>query len=107
MLTNSPAMFQIIINDLIRDMIEVGDVVAFIDDIMVGMETKERYNKIVEEVLRRMAENHLFVKPEKYMWKVREVGFLGIIIGPDGMRMEKKKVQRVVDWLVPRSIKDV
>jgi len=107
MLTNSPAMFQIIINDLIRDMIEVGDVVAFIDDIMVGMETKERYNKIVEEVLRRMAENHLFVKPEKYMWKVREVGFLGIIIGPDGMRMEKKKVQRVVDWLVPRSVKDV
>jgi len=87
MLTNSPAMFQIIINDLIRDMIEVGDVVAFIDDIMVGMETEERYNKIVEEVLRRMAENHLFVKPEKYMWKVREVGFLGIIIGPDGMRM--------------------
>jgi len=58
MLTNSPAMFQIIINDLIRDMIEVGDVVAFIDDIMVGMETEERYNKIVEEVLRRMAENH-------------------------------------------------
>jgi len=107
MLTNSPAMFQIIINDLIRDMIEVGDVVAFIDDIMVGMETEERYNKIVEEVLRRMAENHLFVKPEKYMWKVREVGFLGIIIGPDGMRMEKKKVQRVVDWLVPRSVKDV
>jgi len=107
MLTNSPAMFQIIINDLIRDMIEVGDVVAFIDDIMVGIETEERYNKIVEEVLRRMAENHLFVKPEKYMWKVREVGFLGIIIGPDGMRMEKKKVQRVVDWLVPRSVKDV
>jgi len=52
-----------------------------------------------------MTENNLFVKLEKYMWKVREVGFLGIIIGPDSMRMEKEKVHRVVDWLVPRSVK--
>ena len=59
--------FQAIINGLLRNMIETGDVVAFISDVIVGTETGERHNNIVEEVLRRMAENNLFVKPEKYV----------------------------------------
>ncbi len=42
--------------------------------------------------MRRLEENDLFVKPEKYVWKVREVGLFDIIIGEDGVRMEKKKV---------------
>ena len=66
-LTNSPAIFHAIMNDFLRDMIEVGDVAVFIDDVMVGTETEEGYNSIVEEVLGRMAENNLFVKPEKYV----------------------------------------
>ena len=55
------------INDLLRDIIEAGDVAAFIDDMIVGMEMEEKHDNIVEEVLRRMAENDLFVKPEKYV----------------------------------------
>ena len=42
--------------------------------------------------MRRLEENDLFVKPEKCVWKVREVGFLGVIIGEDGVRMEKEKM---------------
>jgi len=64
-LTNLPVIFQIMMNDLLRDMIEVGDVAVFIDDVMVRTETEERHNDLVEEVLRRMAENDLFVKLEK------------------------------------------
>jgi len=89
-LTNSPAMFQMMMNDFLRDMIEKEEVVAFIDDVIIVTETEEEYDKIVEEVLRRMEENDLFVKPEKYVWKVREVRFLGVIIGPDSVRMEKE-----------------
>jgi len=74
---------------------------------MIATETEEGYDEIVEEVLRRLEENDLFVKPEKCVWKIREVGFLGVVIGSDGVRMEKKKVQGVVDWLVPKSVKDV
>jgi len=68
---------------------------------------EEGYNEIVEEVLRRLEENDLFVKPEKCVWKVREMGFLGVIIGEDGVRMEKEKVQGVIEWPVPKSVKDV
>ena len=73
-------------NDLLRDMIEAGDIAVFIDDMMVGTETEEGYNNIVEEVLRRIVENNLFVELEKCVWKVREIGFLKVVIGPDGKR---------------------
>ena len=96
-----------IMNDLLRDMIEKGEIVVFIDDVMIATETEKEHDEIIEEVLRKMEENDLFVKPEKCVWKTKEVEFLGVIIGLDGVRMEKKKVQGVIDWLVPKSVKDV
>jgi len=106
-LTNLLATFQVIMNDLLRDMIEVGDVAAFIDDVIVETEMEEGHDNIVKEVLRRITENDLFVKPEKCVQKVREVGFIRVVIGPDRVKMEKEKVQEVVDWPVSRSIKDM
>jgi len=64
-MTNLLATFQTMINDIMGDMINEGKVVAFVDDILVGTETKEGYDKIVEEVLKRLEENNLYVKPEK------------------------------------------
>ena len=106
-LTDSPATFQAMMNDLLRDLVMEEKVAVFIDNVMIAMETEEGYNEIVEEVLRRLEENDLFVKPEKYIWKVREVGFLGVIIGEDRVEMEKEKVQERIEWPVPRSVKDV
>ena len=106
-LTNSPATFQVMMNDLLRDLIVEEKIAVFINDVIVVTETEEEHNKIVEEVLRRLEENDLFVKLEKCVWKVREVEFLGVIIGEDRVRMEKKKIQRVIEWSVPRSVKDM
>jgi len=106
-LTNSPAIFQMMMNDLLRDLVVEEKVAVFIDDVMVATEAEEGHDEIVEEVLRRLEENDLLVKPEKCVWKIKEVGFLGVIIGEDRIRMEKKKVQGVIEWLVPRSVKDV
>jgi len=55
------------INDLLRDIIEIGDITVFIDNVMMEIETKKEYNDIVEKVLRKIAENDLFVKLEKYV----------------------------------------
>jgi len=106
-LTNSPAIFQAMMNDLLRDLVVEEKVAVFIDDVMIATETEEGHDGIVEEVLRRLEENDLFVKPEKCVWKVREVGFLGVIIGEDRVKMEKKKVQGVVEWPVPKSVKNM
>jgi len=62
---NSPAMFQAMMNEILRDMINEGKVAAFVDDMLVGTEIGEGHNEIVEEVLRRLEENDLYIKPEK------------------------------------------
>ena len=106
-LTNSPAIFQAMMNDLFRDMINQGDVATFINDILVATETEEGHDEIVEEVLRRLEENDLYVKPEKCVWKVREIGFLGVIMGPEGFWMEPEKVEGVTKWPTPQCVKDI
>ena len=65
-LTNSPVTFQAMMNELLRDLINTGKVAAFIDDIIVGMEMEEGHEEIVAEIIKRLKENDLYVKPEKY-----------------------------------------
>jgi len=55
------------INDILRDFIDTGNVVAFMDDILVGTEDEKKYEEIVEKVLKRIKENNLYIKPEKYI----------------------------------------
>ena len=64
-LTNSPVTFQAMMNKLLRNLINTGKVATFIDDVIIGTETEERYDKIVAEVIRRLEENDLYVKLEK------------------------------------------
>ena len=106
-LTNSSTTFQAMMNDLFRDLINQGDTATFIDNILVATDIEEDHNELVEKVLRRLEENDLFVKPEKCKWKVREVEFLGVVIGPKGVEMQKKKVEGVLSWLAPRNVKKV
>ena len=65
-LTNSPTMFQAMMNELLRNLINTGKMAAFIDDVIIGTEMEEEHDDIVAEVIRRLEENDLYVKPEKY-----------------------------------------
>jgi len=69
-----------IMNDILRDLIDMEDVVAFMDNMLVGTENEKKHDKIIREVLRRMEENNLYIKPEKYVWKVKKINFLGLVI---------------------------
>jgi len=64
-MTNLPATFQAMMNEILRDLINKEKVVAFVDDVLVGTETEEGHNEIVEEILRRLEENDLYIKLEK------------------------------------------
>jgi len=96
-LTNSPATFQAMMNELLRNLINTGKVVVFIDDVIVGTEMEEGHEELVAEVIKRLEENDLYVKPEKCKWKVKEVEFLGVVIGPKRIKMEKEKVKGVLE----------
>jgi len=93
---NLLAIFQAIMNEILRDMINKGKVTAFVDNILVGTETEEEYDKIIEEVLKKLKENDLYVRLEKYAWKVRKKGFLGVVIGPNSIEIKRKKVDGVL-----------
>jgi len=104
---NLLATFQAMMNEILRDMINEGKVAAFVDDMLVGTETEKKHDEIVEEVLRRLEENNLYVKPEKCTWKVRKIGFLDVVIGPSRIEMGKEKVDGVLSWSKPKNVKDV
>jgi len=106
-LTNSPATFQAMMNKLLRDLINMGKVAAFIDDVIVGMEDKEGHDELVAEIIKRLEENDLYIKPEKCKWKVREVVFLEVVIGLEEIKMEEEKVKGVLNWPTPKYVKDV
>ena len=106
-LTNSPATFQAMMNELLRDLINTGKVAVFIDDVIMGTETEEGHDELVIEVIKRLEENDLYVKPEKYKWKIREVEFLGVVIGLEGIKMEKGKVKEILEWPTPKYIKNI
>ena len=95
------------INKILWDLINTEEVVSFIDDIIIGMEKEEGHNKVVKDVIERLAENYLHIKPKKCRWKVREVEFLGVVIGLEGIKIEKEKVKTVLNWLTLKEVKDI
>ena len=95
-MTNLLATFQVMMSKILRDLINKGKVAAFVDDVLVGIETEEEHDEIVEEVLRRLEENNLYVKPEKCVWKMKRIGFLGVVIGPNRIEIKKEKVDGVL-----------
>jgi len=96
-LMNSLVMFQMMMNKILWDLINTGKVASVMDDVIVGMEKEEGHDKVVEEVVKRLVDNNLYVKIEKYKWKVREVGFLEVVIRLEGIKMEKEKVKEVLE----------
>ena len=64
-MTNLPATFQAMMNEILRDLINEEKIAAFVDGMLVGTETEEGHDEIVEEILRRLEENDLYIKPEK------------------------------------------
>jgi len=84
------------INEILRNLINKGKVAVFVNNVLVETKTVEGHDKIVEEILKRLEENNLYIKPEKCVWKVWKIGFLGVVIGPNRIEIEKEKVDGVL-----------
>ena len=91
-------------NEILWDLINTGKVASFIDNVIIGTEMKKEHDKIVEKVVKRLVENNLYVKPKKCKWKVKKVGFLGVVIGLEGIKMEEETVKGFLDLChIPNS----
>lgn len=105
-LTNAPAVFQNLMNDLLRDMIN-RFVFVYIDDILIYSRTPAEHTQHVRQVLERLLQNRLFVKAEKCEFHASTVAFLGYIISPGEVKMDPEKVSAVKDWPQPDNRKQL
>ena len=96
-LTNAPAIFQTLVNDLLRDYINIF-VVVYLDDILIFSRTPKEHTTYVRLALQRLLENRLFVKAEKCMFDAASVEFLGHILEKGQVRAAPKKVRAVEEW---------
>jgi len=105
-LTNTPSNFQDMVNHVFSDMIDLG-LLVYKDDFLIYAKTQEEHDQRFKEMLRRLQENRLAVSPDKCVWKTQGVEFLGYVIGQDGIKMARGKVEAVLDWKMPVSLMEV
>ena len=105
-LTNAPATFQRMINNVLREYLDVF-VIVYLDDILVYSKNVKDHVTHVRKVLQKLQEHHLQVDPEKCVFHTKKVEFLGYIITTEGVEMSKEKVKAVLDWPTPTSVKTV
>ncbi|KAJ8332185.1 hypothetical protein SKAU_G00428350 [Synaphobranchus kaupii] len=103
-LTNAPAVFQGMVNDVLRDLLG-KTVFVYIDDILIFSKSPQEHILHVREVLQRLLENQLFVKAEKCSFHVSSVPFLGFIIEEGSIRADPAKIKAVTEWPQPTSRK--
>ncbi|QRV96423.1 Retrotransposable element Tf2 protein [Ceratobasidium sp. AG-Ba] len=105
-LMNAPSYFQAYVNEIFKDLIGVT-LVVYMDDILIFSKNREDHVEHVKEVMRRLRANHLFLKPHKCHFFTTETSFIGIVISPEGISMEKDKVKAILDWKPPTTLKQV
>ena len=91
-LTNSPATFQTMMNDIFKELIDEGVVVVFMDDILIFTESLEEHRKNVRHVLKILHTNNLYLKPEKCLFEQLKVEYLGLILSQGKVAMDPVKV---------------
>ena len=106
-MTNSLATFQSLMNSIFADFIAQGEVAVYMDDILVFSADIKHHRKIVHEVLQRLQQHDLYLKPEKCEFKKSEMEYLGMIIKPGEVQMDPGKVSVVKDWPTPSNLKEV
>ena len=105
-LTNAPTVFQHMANDIFRDLLDIC-LIIYLDDLLVYSKTQEEHDSHVLLVLKRLREHGLYANLEKCSFDCNQVEFLGYVISSEGISMDPAKVQTVLEWQTPRSLRDV
>ncbi|CAE7222323.1 RNA-directed DNA polymerase [Pyrenophora teres f. teres] len=103
---NSPGTFQAYINDVLHEYLDEF-CMAYLDDVIIFSETREEHDDHLLRVVTRLSNAGLPMDILKSEFLQEEVKFLGLIITPNGIKMDPEKVSAIQDWLLPKTLKDV
>ncbi len=105
-LVNSPSIFQAFINNAFHDMLNKG-IIVYIDDILIYLDTLDSHVQQMWAVLRRLIDNQIYAKIEKCEFHQTVTSFLGYIISAEGVAIDNKKVESVLNWPQPTAVKEL
>jgi hypothetical protein len=106
-LTNSPATFQTMMNEIFADLIALGVVSVYMDDILIFTSTREEHCRITRIVLERLRKEKLYLRAEKCEFEKEQIEYLGVIISHNRVAMDPVKVAGVSEWPIPVNKKEV
>jgi len=106
-MTNSPATFQTMMNDVFRTVIAKGIVIVYLDDILIFTKTEEEHEQAVQRVLEILTEHKLFLHLEKCEFHQKQIEYLGLVILENKVAMNSVKVAGVREWPIPENRTDV
>ncbi len=105
-LCNAPAQFQRMMNSIFMDLLN-NFVAAYFDDLVVYSETIEEHWIHVRHVLQILRENGLYCKLEKCQFAQEKIKYLGYEVSKDGISMDPRKIEAVLDWPVPKNVNEL
>ena len=106
-LTNTPATFQTMMNDIFGDLIVEGKICIYLDDILIFSGNLAEHQRITWIVLERLRRNKLFLKHEKCEFEQKRIEYLGLIIAEGQVEMDPVKVAGVAEWPRPAKKKEL
>lgn len=106
-LTNSPATFQTMMDDIFHDLIMEGVLVVYLDDILIFSKTLEEHQKVTRRVMELLTKHKLYLRPDKCEFEKTQIKYLGVVISHNTVTMDPVKVAGVTDWPVPSNKREV
>jgi hypothetical protein len=111
-LTNSLTMFQAMMNEIFRMEVAQGWLLVNIDDIAIHtkplngemeQQHKQWHKQLIHQVLKKLEEHDLYLKPEKCKFLKHEIKYLGVIVVNGVLKMNPKKLESVKNWMIPNN----
>ena len=105
-LSNAPLAFQRLMNEIFANLLDVS-VVIYLNDILIYSNSLEDHKGHIKEILHQLHTNGLYASLSKCLFHKEKVKFLGFILGPEGIQMDKEKIRTIKTWPTPCKFKDV
>jgi len=106
-LKSAPGRFQKFVNEVLKELIRSGDVIAYIDDFLIATKSLEHHLIILKKVFKLLVENKLNLRIDKCKFMFTEIEYLGYLITLEGIRPTTSGVEAVSNFPIPQSVKSV
>jgi hypothetical protein len=106
-LCNAPATFQTYMDMQFANIIATRHVIIYLDNILIFAESLRELTQLTHQVLQRIQDLDLFLRPAKCSFNQMSVEYLGLIILEGEIRMNLVKLKAIQDWPLPRTVKDI